>query len=110
MRDYYKWCIELKDNWKLKNIDAIVNLFDERVEYYETPVMKIDNIKKIKTMWEEIKEQNTEDIQFEIICKSDECCIVNYILRDTISYDMIYQIKLNEKGKCMFLKQWYMEV
>ena len=40
MQKYYEWCIELLNNWKSKNIENIVNLFDEQVEYYETPKEK----------------------------------------------------------------------
>ena len=104
MRDYYKWCVELLNNWKQKNVENIVNLFDENVEYYETPTEQINTIKEIRKMWEEIEEQNTSDIEF------NECCIVNFVLKDAVLYDMIYQIKLNENNKCIFLKQWYMEV
>lgn len=110
MSNYYKWCMELKENWKTKNVKQIMQQFDENIEYYETPIMKVNGIKEIESMWEEIKEQNTRDVEFNIICQDDECCIANFILKDKISYDMIYQIKLNEYGKCTFLKQWYMEV
>lgn len=103
IRDYYKWCMELLNNWKQKDIDKIINLFDKKVEYYETPTEKINTIKEIRKMWEEIEEQKTSDIEFNIICENDECCIVNFILKDTVSYDMIYQIKLNEIINVYFL-------
>ena len=50
MIDYYKWCVELLNNWKQKNVENIVNLFDEKVEYYETPTDKISTIKEIGKM------------------------------------------------------------
>ena len=67
MRDYYNWCLKLKENWKSKNIEQMIELFDEKVEYYETPTMKIDNMQEIKEMWEEIESQNTDNII--TICK-----------------------------------------
>ena len=40
--------------------------------YYETPTEKINTIKEIRKMWEEIEEQNTSDIEFNILCENDE--------------------------------------
>ena len=45
MRDYYKWCVELLDNWKQKNVDNIVNLFEEKVD-----IMIDDDWKIIKRL------------------------------------------------------------
>lgn len=39
MRNYYRWCVELQNNCKKKKVQNIVNLFDENVEYYETPTV-----------------------------------------------------------------------
>ena len=78
MRDYYKWCVELLNNWKQKNVENIVNLFDENVEYYETPTEQINTIKEIRKMWEEIEEEQKEtqsdksSLEKEIYCKNNK--------------------------------------
>ena len=110
MDNYYNWCLNLKENCKAKNVQRVMELFDQKVEYYETPTTKINTMQEIQQMWEEIESQNTDNIEFNILCQNEECCIVNFILKDDISYDMIYQVKLNNENKCIFLKQWYMEV
>lgn len=111
MKDYYKWCLELKENWKIKDVEKVIQLFDENIEYYETPKVKIENLSEIKLLWEEIKKQSNKcDINFFIMSQNDESCVVNFILTDIVSYDMVYYIKLNEDNKCIFLKQWYMEI
>ena len=110
MDNYYNWCLNLKETWKAKNVQRVMDLFDQKVEYYETPTTQINTMQEIQQMWEEIESQNTDNIEFNILCQNEECCIVNFILKDDISYDMIYQVKLNNENKCIFLKQWYMEV
>ena len=76
MRDYYKLCEELLHNWRQKNVENIVNLLDEKLEYYETPTDKISTIKEIEKMCKWIEEQNTSDIDFNILCENNECCIL----------------------------------
>ena len=103
MDNSYNWCLNLKENWKAKNVQRVMELFDQKVEYYETPTTKINTMQEIQQMWEEIESQNTDNIEFNILCQNEECCIVNFILKDDISYDMIYQVKLNNENKCIFL-------
>ena len=109
MTNLEKWCNELLIFWKNKDIDNIINLFDENVEYYETPNMKLKDIDEVKSMWQEIKNQNTSNIELKILCKENNKCIANYILKDEVSFNMIYEIELNDNNKCIYFKQWYME-
>lgn len=109
MNKFEKWCNDLKQFWQSKDIDKIIDLFDKDIIYYETPNTKINSVEEIRKMWEEIKEQNTNDIELRILCVNNNKCIANYILNDSISYDMIYEIELNNENKCTYFKQWYME-
>ena len=67
MDNYYNWCLNLKENWKAKNVQRVMELFDQKVEYYETPTTKINTMQEIQQMWEEIESQNTDNIEFNIL-------------------------------------------
>lgn len=110
MNNLEKWCNDLLKYWQNKDINNIINLFDVDVIYYETPKMKINGINNIRKIWKEIKDQNTSNIELNILCQSNNKCMANYILHDTITYDMIYEIELNENNKCIYFKQWFMEL
>ena len=110
MNNLEKWCNSLLIYWQNKDVENIINLFDENVIYYENPNMMIENIDSIKAMWEEIYNQDTSHIELKILCQNNNKCIANYILHDKVSYDMIYEIELNDSDKCVYFKQWFMEL
>ena len=109
MVNLQKWCEDLLKYWTNKDIDNILKLFDENVIYYETPRQKVTGLEDIRKMWSEIKNQGTSNITMKILCSQNNKCIANYVLNSDISYDMIYEIELNEENKCVHFVQWYME-
>lgn len=102
------WCDELKKYWLDKNIDKIINLFDINVEYYETPFEKV---KDLKSVWEEIYNQDIYKLEYRIITMQYNKSAVNYILTLNNDYicNMVYEIELNNENKCIKFIQWYME-
>lgn len=100
------WCEKLKQYWIQKDISKIISLFDEDVDYYETPFQKVD---EIKLVWKDIESQNLQSLEYKIIGEKNNTIIANYIMNDNGRIvDMIYEIELNDKGKCTYFKQWYM--
>lgn len=110
MQKHTKWCKNLKKYWQEKDINNIINLFDENVEYYETPNQKLSSSEELRMVWEEIKDQDTKNIEVKILCTENNKCIANFLLTGKETYDMIYEIVLNENNKCTYFKQWYMEL
>ena len=110
MNNLEKWCSDLLKYWKNKDVDSIIGLFDKNVIYYENPKVKVDNIDSVRTMWEDIYDQDTSNIEFKVLCQNNNKCIANFILQDEVSYDMIYEIELNNDNKCVYFKQWFMEL
>lgn len=108
MSNCINWCQNLKDFWHEKEIDKIIDLFSKEVVYYEEPTNKISYTELIN-VWNEIKDQDTKNIEFKVLVESSNKCIANFILKTDTTIDMIYEIELNEENKCTYFKQWYME-
>lgn len=108
MNNIELWCHNLTNFWQHKEINKIIDLFDQNVIYYEEPNNQI-SYNELENIWSEIKEQNTSDIEHKILIENDNKCVVNFLLHGNTTIDMIYEIKLNEENKCIYFKQWYME-
>lgn len=101
-----KWCNDLKEYWLQKDINAILELFDNQVEYYETPFQKV---KDIELVWQDIKIQEITSLEYKILGVKDNIVVANFVMNDNGEIaDMIYEIRLNNLGKCDYFKQWYM--
>lgn len=106
MINFDKWCNDLKEYWLKKDINSIIELFDNQVEYYETPFQKIDNI---ETVWKDIETQELISLEYKILGIKDNMVVANFLMNDNNQIvDMIYEIRLNNLGKCDYFKQWYM--
>lgn len=102
------WCQKLQKFWQDKEITKIIELFDQNVIYYEEPNNQI-NYNELVTIWSEIKDQETTNLEFKILLEDNNKCIANFLLKGETTIDMIYEIKLNDENKCIYFKQWYME-
>lgn len=102
------WCQNLTNFWHQKEISKIINLFDQNVIYYEEPNHKI-SYTELESIWREIKDQDTSNIEYKILVENNNKCIANFLLHGETTIDMIYEIELNEENKCIYFKQWYME-
>ena len=88
---------------------------DKNVEYYENPIDKpCDNFDQVTNLWN-IVADNQKDIsyKFKIIAFNEDLCIINWQMTRTMTstnikqeIDGIFQISLNEDGKCTYFKQW----
>lgn len=110
---YIKWLDNLKSFWKLKDVKSILTMFDNNVEYYETPFELLKdnkNLAKLELVWHDIDEHDIKKLNYKVLGYKENGVIVNFILElDNKIIDMIYDIKLNEDEKCVYFKQWYMD-
>jgi len=104
-----KWINRLHKLWLAKDIDRIIAMFDENCEYWETPFQQIIGIENIRKEWDAIKALNDFQIEYSVLSSQKSHAIVNFRLETkTIKQDIVNEFKL-ANGKCIYLKQWYME-
>jgi len=104
------WLDEFKKSWSSKNVGKVMSLFDENVDYWESPTEKFESFKDIESEWRNIEKQ--EDIRIETKLEStiNEVNFVNWKLQYRNNEMLqnwagIYRIKLNEQGKCNYFYQ-----
>jgi len=107
-----KWLDKFKNGWTGKNIPAIMKLFSDDIEYWETPYKKLVSVKDIKSEWVGIKNQEDIKVNMTVFSKSEQqntytvLWNLNYVLNGlTKKWSGIYLIKINSQGKCSYFYQ-----
>ncbi len=112
---YEKWTKEFLESWKELDWKRTLETLDKNVEYYENPIDKpCSNFEEVTNLWSVVADnQKAIDYQFEIVAYTENLCIINWQMTRNMTkenikqeIDGIFQITLNESGKCTFFKQW----
>lgn len=105
-----QWLWKLKKYWFNKDIDGAVSLFNKTTFYQETPFMNpYTTIDEIEKEWQHVKDENIQNIEFNILAIDNNKVIVNWILKqNNEDYDGIYEIKFDEELNCVYFKSWEM--
>lgn len=106
-----KWLNNLKTYWYNRDIDSAVSLFEKTTFYQETPFMKsYTTIDEIRQEWQHIKNENIQNIEFNILAIDNNILIAEWILKQNDKdYDGVYEIKFNKNNECIYFKSWEME-
>ena len=112
---YENWTREFMDSWKELDWKRTLKLLNKNVKYYENPIDKpCRNFEEVTNLWNVVAD-NQKDIEykFKILAHNDETCIVNWQMTRVMTkgntkqeIDGIFQISLDEEGKCTYFKQW----
>lgn len=116
MREKYdKWIKEFMESWKALDYRRTLATFAKDVKYYENP---IDNpcksFEEVSNLWNVVADNQKDiDYKYDIVVYNEDICIVNWqmirIMTDNNQrqeIDGIFQISLDQDGKCVYFKQW----
>ena len=94
--------------WKAHNIEGVLDLFEDDVEYWETPFRQLIGKKEIKTEWQTILTQNTINLSTTVFSKDTDRFTVQWELKyvdgrnDNKYFKSVYLITLNSQNRCTY--------
>lgn len=99
-----QWLNRFEQAWKDKDVEKVVKLFTEDVDYFETPLQKIE-ADQLEKEWETVKQQEDIELSTEVFSEASN----RYTVQWSLSYrengekkelDGIYLIVLDDRGLC----------
>ncbi len=115
IKQYEEWTKEFMESWKELDWQRTLKTLNTNVKYYENPIDEpCKTFEEVTNLWN-IVGDNQKDISytFNIIAYNDDFCIINWQMTRTMTtnnikqeIDGIFQISLDNEGKCTYFKQW----
>ena len=112
---YDKWTKEFMDSWKELDWERTLKTLDKDVKYYENPIdAPCFTWDDVVNLWNVVAD-NQKDIEYKynIVAYNEDTCIVNWQMTRVMTkndvkqeIDGIFQVSVNEDGKCTSFKQW----
>lgn len=102
------WMKKFKESWESKDVLGVLSLFEEDVEYYETPFRKLRDFSEVRAEWMAIKKHFDIELNYEVFSsaggKYSVIWDLKYINIDNEKkyFGGTYLIILNAKNKCTF--------
>lgn len=112
---YENWTKEFMDSWKELDWERTLKTLSLDVEYYENPIdQPCSNFDEVIALWNVVADNQKDiDYKYEIISFDENICIINWQMTRTMTktntkqeIDGIFEISLDNEGKCNFFKQW----
>ncbi len=105
-----KWLNDFCDAWKAKDIDSVINLFSDEVEYWETPYKRISSKEDLSIEWKAILKQANLVISTSIFSSEDKKHSVIWgITYQNVGVQSVwagtYLIELDDDNKCVYFMQ-----
>lgn len=110
-RDIDGWLKEFKEAWIGKDVDRVMELFTDDVDYYETPFLEFESKDELRDEWKTIQDQKDIEIEFEVFNSEEDRFAVIWSLSYTQDGEVseskgVYLMKLNSENKCYEFAQY----
>ena len=112
---YDNWTKEFMESWKELDWKRTLKTLSKDVKYYENPIdAPCSTFEEVVALWDVVAE-NQKDItySYNIVVYDENTCIINWQMTRTMTktntkqeIDGIFQVSLNDEGKCTYFKQW----
>ena len=112
---YNQWTKEFMESWKKLDWKRTLEILSQDVKYYENPIdAPCATFDEVVSLWNVVADNQKDiDYKYEIISFNEKICIINWQMTRTMTktntkqeIDGIFQISLNNNGKCNSFKQW----
>lgn len=106
-----KWLDDFCKTWKSQDVDKVLALFTDDVEYWETPFQMFDAKGNVAAAWELVKNQKDIQIVTKVFVSLDSRHTVSWDLRyknangEESHWAGVYLITLNKEGLCEYFYQ-----
>jgi hypothetical protein len=105
-----EWLNVFCSSWIKQDVDAVMRLFTDGVDYWETPFVQYDSVETVRKGWEVVKTQQNINIQARRAVSEGNTHTVQWELhyeRDASHFTWagLYLIRINEMGLCDYFYQ-----